>query len=79
MRKIRLFFNPSCAYCLTLKKFLEKNNILFQSIDISKNKQARQDMINGSGQIGLPVLAIDKEFIVGFDREKICKSLNIKT
>ena len=75
---VRVFSTPACPYCHTLKEFLKEHRIEFEDIDVSKAAQAREDMVKGSGQMGVPVIAIDDEFIVGFDRAKIVKSLNIK-
>jgi len=75
---VKLFTSPSCPYCLTLKEFLKEHGIEFEEIDVSKDEKAREEMIEKSGQMGVPVVEINGEIIVGFDREKICKLLNIK-
>ncbi len=78
MKKITIYSTPSCPYCFTLKEFLKENNIDFEDKDISKDKSAREEMIKKSGQMGVPVVNIDGKIVIGFDREKICKLLNIK-
>jgi len=75
--KIIVYSTPACPYCLTLKEFLKQHNIEFEEIDVSKNKEAAREMIQKSGQMGVPVVEIDGEIIVGFDREKIIKLLNL--
>ena len=75
---IKVYSSPSCAYCLTLKEFLKNHNIEFEDIDVSKDEKAREEMIKKSGQFGVPVVEIDGEIIVGFDKEKISKILKIK-
>jgi len=59
------------------KEFLKKNNIQFENIDVGINRQASQEMIDKSGQMGVPVLDIDGEIIVGFDKDAISKALGI--
>ena len=76
--KIKIYSTPTCVYCCTLKEFLKENNIVFEDVDVSKDKKAREEMIKKSGQMGVPVIEIGKEIIIGFDKEKICKLLNIK-
>jgi len=76
--KVRVFSTPSCPYCTTLKQFLKKHNIEFEDIDPSKDKVALDEMIEKSGQMGVPVVDIDGQIVVGFDKEKICKLLKIK-
>ncbi|MCD6177784.1 glutaredoxin family protein [bacterium] len=75
---IKVYSTPSCPYCVTLKVFLKQHNIEFEDIDVSQDKKAREEMVKKSGQMGVPVVDIDGEIVVGFDREKICKLLNIK-
>jgi glutaredoxin len=59
------------------KEFLKKNNIQFENIDVGINRQASQEMIDKSGQMGVPVLDIDGQIIVGFDKDAISKALNL--
>ena len=78
MPRIRLFTTPICPYCFSLKKFLEEKGVEVEEIDVTKNEIAMEEMINETQQTTVPVLDIDGEFIVGFDREKICKLLKIE-
>jgi glutaredoxin-like YruB-family protein len=76
--KIRIFSTPSCPYCHTLKEFLAKKGFSFEDIDVGKDEQARELLIEKTGQMEVPVIAIGEEFIVGFEKKKICGLLNIK-
>jgi len=78
MPKVKVYSTPSCFYCVSLKKFLEEYSIEFVEIDVSKDRQAAEEMVKKSGQMGVPVIDIDGEIIIGFDREKICKLLKIE-
>jgi glutaredoxin-like YruB-family protein len=73
----KIYSTPTCVYCKTLKGYLKKNNIEFEDIDVSKDEKQLQKMIKDSGQMGVPVVDIDGEVIVGFDKEKIDKLLKI--
>jgi len=75
---VKIFTTPSCPYCVTLKQFLKDHNIEFEEINVAENKEAREEMIQKSGQMGVPVLEIDGEIVVGFDKEKISQLLGIK-
>lgn len=77
MPKVRVFSTLSCPYCVTLKEFLKEHNIEFEDIDVTQNIQAQEEMIKKSGQMGVPVIEIDNEIIVGFDKGKISKLLNL--
>jgi len=75
---VKLYSTPTCVYCKTLKGYLQKNNISFEEIDVSKEEKELQKMIKMSGQMGVPVLEIDDEVVVGFDKQKIDEKLKIK-
>ena len=75
---IKVFSTPACPYCVTLKRFLQENGFEFEDIDVSQDEKAQQEMIAKSGQLGVPVVEIDGEIVVGFDRDKILELLNIK-
>lgn len=75
---VKVYSTPTCAYCVTLKGYLKSHNIQFEDIDVSKDQQLAQDMIAKSGQMGVPVVDIDGQIVVGFDKERICKLLDIK-
>lgn len=75
---IKVYSTPTCPYCVTLKKFLKEKGIEFEDIDVSKNEKELKEMIDKSGQMGVPVVDIDGKIVVGFDRDKILELLNIK-
>jgi len=75
---IKIFSSPGCPYCFTLKEFFKRHNIEFEDIDVSKDEKALDEMVKNSGQMGVPVVDIDGQIVVGFDKEKIAKLLNIK-
>ena len=78
MPNIKVFSTEFCPYCVSLKEFLKEKNIEFQAIDVTEDLKAQEDMIEKSGQMGVPVVEIDGQIIVGFDREKISQILGIK-
>jgi glutaredoxin-like YruB-family protein len=75
---VKIFSTPTCPYCLTLKEFLKGHNIEFEDIDVSKDEKAAEEMIEKSGQMGVPVIDIDDQIVVGFDKAKISELLGIK-
>ena len=77
MAKIKVFSTSSCPYCVTLKEYLKEHKIEFEDIDVSQDSAAQKEMIEKSGQMGVPVADINGEIVVGFDKEKISKLLNI--
>ncbi len=75
--KVRVFSTQMCPYCVTLKEFLKEKNIEFEDIDVSQDKKALDEMVEKSDQMGVPVVEIGGEIVVGFDKERITKLLNI--
>ena len=78
MAKVRLFTTPACPYCYTLKEFFKEKNIEFEEIDIAHDEKAKDELIKKSGKMEVPVVEIDNQIVVGFDKEKICHLLNIE-
>jgi glutaredoxin 3 len=76
--KIRLFSTPICPYCVTLKRFLDEQGVEYENINVLEDKDAQEEMINKTEQVTVPVLDIDGEFIVGFDRKRIVEKLGIE-
>jgi len=78
MAKIRIFSTPTCPYCITLKEYLKDKGFDFEDIDVSQDEKAREEMVEKTGQMGVPVVEIDGKIIIGFDKEKISELLKIK-
>ena len=74
---VKIYSTPTCIYCKMAKEFLSQNNISYDEIDISKNKETAKELIARSGQIGVPVLEIDGKIIIGFDKDKIKSALGL--
>jgi len=72
-----VYSTPTCSWCNTLKSYLRKNNIIFRDIDVSKNESEAKAMVQRSGQHGVPQSLINGEVVIGFDKNKINKLLNI--
>lgn len=75
--KILVYSTSTCPHCIRAKQFLAENNILFENYDVALDQQKAGEMVAKSGQMGVPVLDIDGQIIVGFDKEKIKQLLKI--
>jgi len=76
--KVRVYSTATCPWCHTVKEFLKKNGVKFEDIDVGENQEAAQEMVEKSGQMGVPVVEIDRQIIIGFDEGKIKKALEIE-
>ena len=74
---VKVYSTPSCPYCRLAKEFLKEKKVPFKDIDVSKDEKAAEEMIEKSGQMGVPVIDVDGKIIIGFDRETIKKALKI--
>lgn len=77
MKKIKVYTTPTCPYCIRLKQFLKENNLVFEDIDVSADRAAADEIVDRTGQMGVPVVDIEGELIVGFDRGRIKQALGI--
>ena len=75
---VKVYSTQYCPWCTRAKDFLKEHNVEFEDIDVSADRDAAEYMVEKSGQTGVPVIQIDGEFIVGFDRERISELLGIK-
>ena len=77
MTKVKVFSTPTCPWCKKVKEFLSEKNIEFEDLNVAADSDARNEMIEKSGQMGVPVVLIDDKVIVGFDRDEIASTLGI--
>lgn len=73
---VKIYSTPSCVYCKIAKEFFENKNIEYQNLDVAADLKARQEMFDKSHQMGVPVIEIDNEIFVGFNRIAIENFLN---
>jgi glutaredoxin-like YruB-family protein len=76
-KQVKIYSTPTCPFCIRAKQFLKDNNVAFEDVDVSVNQTAVEEMVRKSGQMGVPLLDIDGELIVGFDKEKIKQTLGL--
>ena len=69
--RVDIYASPTCGYCHQAKRFLEERGIHYFEYDISHDQDAAERMMNLTGQMGVPVLVIDGQVVIGFDRARI--------
>jgi len=77
-KRVTVYSTPTCSWCTTLKTHLKKNGIQYSEVDVSNDQNAAQEMKRKSGQQGVPQTDINGEMIVGFDKIKINRLLDIQ-
>lgn len=77
MATVKIYSTPTCPWCKKAKAYLDEKGIAFEGVDVSSDANAQKEMIDKSGQMGVPVLDIDGKIVIGFDKEKIDEILNL--
>ena len=77
-KKVKVYSTSSCPYCKMLKLFLDENNVPYDDFDVGMDREKLKEMVEKSGQMGVPVIDIDGKIIVGFDKDAIRQELGIK-
>jgi glutaredoxin-like YruB-family protein len=78
-KKVLVYSTPTCPHCVALKEYLKEHNVKYTDIDVSQDREALDEMVEKSGQMGVPVIIIDdKTVIVGFDRAALEMELDIQ-
>ncbi len=75
--KVKIYTTPTCVYCKLAKQFFKENEVDYSETDVTKDRAAAQEMIEKSGQMGVPVIDVDGKIIVGFDKPALKKALSI--
>jgi len=75
---VKVYSTQNCSWCHKVKDFLRENKIEFEDVDVGKDKKAAKEMIDKSGQMGVPVSDINGKIIVGFNMPEIKKALKLK-
>ncbi|MBR9699106.1 NrdH-redoxin [Candidatus Woesearchaeota archaeon] len=75
MADVKVFSTPTCPWCTKVKEFLKEKGVDFEDFDVSQDEKARNEMLEKSGQMGVPVLDVKGTIIVGFDQKAIEKAL----
>lgn len=77
-KNITIYSTPTCHFCHMAKEFLTQNNVAYTDIDVSADAEKRAEMIEKSGQMGVPVITVGDELIVGFDRNRLAELAGIE-
>jgi glutaredoxin-like YruB-family protein len=77
LKKVIVFSTPTCSWCRRLKNYLKENGIRYINVDVSRDTKAAQDMIRKTRKQGVPQVWINNVPVVGFDKQKIDRLLEI--
>lgn len=78
MKNVIIYSTPTCVYCKAAKDFFNEKKVPFTEYNVASDTERRKEMVDKTGQMGVPVILIGDEAIVGFDEDKIVELLGIK-
>jgi len=77
MKKVEIYSTPTCHYCHMAKDFFQENNISYTEYDVASDLAKRKEMLNLTSQMGVPVIVIDGDWVVGFNQTAVAKKLGL--
>jgi len=75
MHNVTIYSTPSCHFCHMAKEYFKANSVAYTEHDVAADAEQRKAMIDKSGQMGVPVIIIDNELVIGFNKPIIAKLL----
>ena len=82
MANVTIYTTQTCGYCKAAKEFMQTNNVEYNEIDVSTDRDKAREMIEKSGQMGVPVILVEndgeEEMIIGFDQSRLATALGIQ-
>lgn len=78
MAQVTIYTTPSCVYCKKAKAFFNQHNVTYSEKDVSNDQVAVEEMVQKSGQMGVPVIDVDGTIVIGFDEAALREVLQIR-
>ena len=78
MNNILIYTTPTCHFCHMAKEYFKSKGIKYEEVDLAKNPERGQEVIQKSGQFGVPVIEINGKIVIGFDQPKLKELLGLK-
>jgi len=77
-KPVTIYSTPTCHFCHMAKEFFTEKGVEFTNYDVASDATKRQEMIQMTGQLGVPVIVIGDDVMVGFDRGRLAQKLGIE-
>ena len=74
---VTIYSTPVCHFCHAAKEFFKENNVAYTEYDVASDLEKREEMIDMTGQMGVPVIRIGDDVIIGFDEPKLRELLSL--
>ncbi|MCE9549294.1 NrdH-redoxin [Candidatus Nomurabacteria bacterium] len=77
MKNVTIYSTPSCHFCHMAKDFFKEKNIAYTDYNVAADAAKRAEMVEKSGQMGVPVILIDNDMVIGFNKPKVIELLGL--
>ena len=77
-KKVTIYTTPTCVYCKAAKEFFQEKDIAYEEKNVAEDEKARDHMVQASGQMGVPVIEIGEDIVIGFDKPKLSELLGVQ-
>ncbi|MFZ2523304.1 MAG: glutaredoxin domain-containing protein [Minisyncoccia bacterium] len=77
MNKVTIYSTPTCHFCNMAKEYFKANGVSYEEINVASDAEKRKEMVDKSGQLGVPVIDIGGQIVIGFNKTKLAQLLNI--
>lgn len=77
MKNVTIYSTPTCHFCHAAKELFDENKVVYTDYDVASDMEKRSEMIDMTGQMGVPVIRIGDDVVVGFDEEKVKELLGV--
>jgi len=74
---VTIYTTPTCVYCKATKKFFVDHEVQYEEKNVANDETARTEMIEKSGQLGVPVIDIKGQVVIGFNKKRLAELLEI--
>jgi glutaredoxin-like YruB-family protein len=74
-KNVTVYSTPTCPYCVRAKEYLTKKGVVYKDVNVAVDRAAAQEMVQKSGQMGVPVITVDGKVIIGFDQRELDRLL----
>lgn len=78
MKEVTIYTTPTCSYCKSAKEFFDENNVEYTEHNVAEDVEKRNEMVEKSGQMGVPVIMVGDEIVVGYDKGKLSEMLELE-
>lgn len=77
MSNVTIYTTPTCGFCHMAKEYFKARDVKYNEFDVSQDQKKAREMVEKSGQMGVPVIEINGKIVVGFDRPNIDAALKL--